>query len=230
MHFGIYSFHMKGNDGHVTKQINSSDLHKNTLTKPPPERQVQRRKLVYPAPQRELCFRSGRLRVYRHSPEGEKSSVHRRQYSLLFDLVPGLVTQKTFKISLCALATTDGSEHMYKQFGLLCRSPLFVHGVSYLGRGRWGPTANFLELTKNPLLMRTDTSFWWCLAAWGGPCNFVTSRCYRECWAYVIPLPSNIFNPHCPLPPFPSKPSPYPGLSLQQIRGYLLFILLEDNF
>lgn len=35
MYFGIYSFKMKGDDGHVTKQINSFDLHKNALRKPP---------------------------------------------------------------------------------------------------------------------------------------------------------------------------------------------------
>lgn len=34
MYFGIYSFNMKGNDGHVTKQISSFDLHKNALRKP----------------------------------------------------------------------------------------------------------------------------------------------------------------------------------------------------
>lgn len=50
MHFGMYSFHMKGNTGHVTKQINSFDLNKNALRNPPSERQVQRRKPVYPAP------------------------------------------------------------------------------------------------------------------------------------------------------------------------------------
>lgn len=33
MYFGIYSFNMKGNDGHVTKQINSFDLHENALRK-----------------------------------------------------------------------------------------------------------------------------------------------------------------------------------------------------
>lgn len=87
---------------------------------------------------------------------------------------------------------------------LLCRSLLFVHGFSYLGRSRQGITANLGYL--KPLLMRTDTSFWWCLAALGGPCNFVTSRCYRQGWACVIPRPSSISNPHYPLPPFPPNP------------------------
>lgn len=35
------------------------------------------------------------------------------QETAMFDLGPGLVTQKTFKIP-CAVVTTDGSEHMYK--------------------------------------------------------------------------------------------------------------------
>lgn len=46
----IYFLHMKGNAGHVTKQTNSFDLHKNALRNPPSERQVQRRKPVYLPP------------------------------------------------------------------------------------------------------------------------------------------------------------------------------------
>lgn len=41
---------MKGNAGHVTKQTNSFDLHKNALRNPPSERQIQRRKPVYLPP------------------------------------------------------------------------------------------------------------------------------------------------------------------------------------
>lgn len=43
----------------------------------------------------------------------------------------------------------------------------------------------------------------------------------------VLPLPNSISNL---LPSTPSSSKPSPGLSLQQIRGYLLCILLENYF
>lgn len=148
MHFGMYSFHMKGNTGHVTKQINSFDLNKNALRNPPSERQVQRRKPVYPAPQRELYFRSGVLRVHRPSAEGEKSTVFTgdsTRYCLIWALAQSYRKPLEF---FSVLVTTDGSEHMYKQLEFVMWKPAICTWGFLSGKGQVGPHCKLLRVIK----------------------------------------------------------------------------------
>lgn len=149
-YFWICSLNMKGNDGHVIKQVSIIDLHKNPQKISILKADKAEDDCALACPPGELCSRAAASLcrwTQCRGREVESQIVHSAQQLLHLDIVwvwSWLSHTETFPRFFSGLfCVWQMSVNIYNRLSSLRGSP-FAGGVSYQEMGRWVLTAKFL--------------------------------------------------------------------------------------